>query len=293
MQRRIQRTAAVGAATFLLAGSAAIATPATASAADTKKVPCGSSITAKPGDTILATTPLLGIPLNLGVVGQATKVLTGVVDGLLGGLCKVTVQVIDTVVAPVPGVGAPLADATKGVVDGVHSGTVGALGGSRQDSPESKPGSPQTPPGSSPGTGGAPQTGPGGAVTPIPQSNSEVLGGSVPAFANLPTNFSTGFAPMRDYSTIPLASPGIYRPSPGVRYGGQIPGYAPEFGILGADGQPQSPDGVRNAGGAEALASDSGGFSEGTGLPVLIAVLALSGVTAALVRTWVLRKVTA
>ncbi|QFU94706.1 hypothetical protein [Amycolatopsis sp. YIM 10] len=290
MRRQIQRTAAVGAATFLLAGSAAIATPATASAADTKKVPCGSSVTAKPGDTILGTTPLLGIPLNLGVVSEATKVLTGVVDGLLGGLCKVTVTVIDTVVAPVPGVGAPLADATKGVVDGVHSGTVGALGGGQQ-APESKPGSPQTPPGGSPG--GAPQTGPGGAVVPIPQSNSEVLGGSVPAFANLPTNFSTGFAPMRDYSTIPMAGPGLYSPSPGVRYGGQIPGYAPEFGILGADGQPAGPDSVQNAGGAEALPGDDGGFTEGTGLPVLIAVLALSGVTAALVRTWVLRKVAA
>ncbi|MBN6035663.1 hypothetical protein [Amycolatopsis sp. 195334CR] len=290
MRRQIQRTAAVGAATFLLAGSAAIATPATASAADTKKVPCGSSVTAKPGDTILGTTPLLGIPLNLGIVNEATKVLTGVVDGLLGGLCKVTVTVIDTVVAPVPGVGAPIADATKGVVDGVHSGTVGVLNGGQQ-APESKPGSPQTPPGSSPGTGGAPQTGPGGAVVPIPQSNSEVLGGSVPAFANLPTNFSTGFAPMRDYSTIPMATAGIYSPSPGVRYGGQIPGYAPEFGILGADGQPVAPDAVQNAGGAEAL--PSGGFTEGTGLPVLLAVLALSGVTAALVRTWVLRKVAA
>lgn len=290
MRRQIQRTAAVGAATFLLASSAAIATPATASAADTKKVPCGSSVTAKPGDTVLGTTPLLGIPLNLGIVNEATKVLTGVVDGLIGGLCKVTVTVIDTVVAPVPGVGAPIADATKGVVDGVHSGTVGVLNGGKQ-APESKPGSPQTPPGSGPG--GAPQTGPGGAVAPIPQSNSEVLGGSVPAFSNLPTNFSTGFAPMRDYSTIPMASAGIYSPSPGVRYGGQIPGYAPEFGILGADGQPVPPNSVQNAGGAEALPGDGGGFTEGTGLPVLLAVLALSGVTAALVRTWVLRKVAA
>ncbi|AXB46303.1 hypothetical protein A4R43_30780 [Amycolatopsis albispora] len=281
----------MGAATFLLAGSAAIATPATASAAATKKVPCGSSVTAKPGDTILGTTPLLGIPLNLGVVSEATKVLTGVVDGLLGTLCKVTVNVVDTVVAPVPGVGAPLADATKGVVDGVHSGAVGALGGGQQ-APENKPGSPQTPPGG--GTGGAPQTGPGGGgVAPIPQSNSEVLGGSAPAFASLPTNFASGYAPMRDYSTIPMAAPGIYSPSPGVRYGGQIPGYAPEFGILGADGQPPAPDAVQNAGGAEALAGPDGGFTDGTGLPVLIAVLALSGVTAALVRTWVLRKATA
>jgi hypothetical protein len=89
---------------------------------------------------------------------------------------------------------------------------------------------------------------------------------------------------MADYSNIPFARPGLWAPSPGVRYGGGVPGYSPEFGIVG-DSAPD--DGVSVAGRAEALSSPVGRRVE---FPVLLAVLALSCVTAALVRTWVLRR---
>ncbi|MCA1655097.1 MAG: hypothetical protein LC635_01210 [Pseudonocardiaceae bacterium] len=90
---------------------------------------------------------------------------------------------------------------------------------------------------------------------------------------------------MADYSAIPFARAGLFAPSPGVRYGGGVPGYSPEFGILGTDTPPH--DGVSVAGRAEALNPPDG---RRIAFPVLLAVLALSGVTAALVRTWVLRR---
>ncbi|WP_326567316.1 hypothetical protein VSH64_36580 [Amycolatopsis rhabdoformis] len=98
---------------------------------------------------------------------------------------------------------------------------------------------------------------------------------------------STGTAPQRDYNGIPTATPGT-AVAPGVRYpaNGTLPGSAvPETG--GQDPQSQGPD-VRNAGNAEALAT-SGGASD-VQLPMLLAVIVLAGVTAGLVRTWVLRR---
>ena len=107
----------------------------------------------------------------------------------------------------------------------------------------------------------------------------------------LPWGISTGYAPMRDYSSIPMATAGLFSPSRGLRYGGQIPGYAPQYGIA-TENQAGNPD-VQNAGQAEALPSVSDGFTQDGKLPLLIAVLALSGVSAGLVRTWVLRRMAA
>jgi hypothetical protein len=64
-----------------------------------------------------------------------------------------------------------------------------------------------------------------------------------------------------------------------------VPGYDPRFGQLG-DATPASPD-LRTAGRADSiLAGSLGGMSPG----LLLAVLLLAGVTAALVRTWALRR---
>lgn len=297
MQRRTQRAAVVGTAAFVLAGSAALALPASATA-ETKTVECGSSVTAKPGDKIRGTTPLLGVPLDLGVVTETTTVLTGTIDKLSGVICEVTVTVADTVVKPVPAVGE---SAAKAVKDGV-AGTTNELsdaansltGGGNEAAPRNPPGDGTQPaPENSPGPGDQrAQTGGSPSGRSIPAPNSPVLGGSMglPGFAGLPTSYGTGYAAMRDYSGIPMATAGLFAPSPGVRYGGQIPGYSPEFGILGESAEQQAPDdGVRNAGQAQALPG-SGGTNGGATLPLLLAVLALSGVSAALVRTWVLRK---
>jgi hypothetical protein len=95
-------------------------------------------------------------------------------------------------------------------------------------------------------------------------------------------------APPRDYGNIPAAVPGIAL-SPGDRYPSTAPlaGLpSPEIGVLGGSTPGQTD--VRNAGNANALADNSS--SSTVQLPMLLAVVALAGVSAALVRTWVLRR---
>ncbi|WP_116043100.1 hypothetical protein [Amycolatopsis palatopharyngis] len=300
MQGRTQRAAAVGAAALVLAGSAALTLPGTA-AAETKSVPCGGSVSAKPGDKILGTTPLLGLPLDLGIVTEGTKVLTGTINAVLGTVCKVTVTVVDTAVSPVPVVGESAAGAINNGVAGTTNGLSEATGnaanaltgGGGDPEPKNPPGQDGQPAPQQPGASGKPSQsgGPAARGMTVPAPNSPVLGGAggLPGFAGLPTTYGTGYAAMRDYSGIPMATAGLFAPSPGVRYGGQIPGYSPEFGILGQGESPAPDDGVRNAGQAQALPGTPGS-ADGATLPLLLAVLALSGASAALVRTWVLRK---
>ncbi|MEV7092866.1 hypothetical protein AB0M80_08450 [Amycolatopsis sp. NPDC051045] len=299
MQDRTRRATAVGATAFVLAGSAVLGLPGTASA-ETKTVPCGSTVTAEPGDHVQGS--LLGLPLiDLGIVTQATTVLTTTVSGLLNTVCRVTVNVVNTVVSPVPVVGGPAASAinqgVQGVTSGAQQGLSAVSGGGRQSSPQpgtGTGGSPQQPP-SSGGTGGAPQGGTPAGTTPIPEANSPLLPGfsSTPVFGGFPFTLGTGYAPMRDYSGIPFATAGLFTPSPAIRYGSQIPGYAPQYGLTSPEGSSDGNAGVQTAGQAEALPSATDGFTNGSNLPMLIAVLALSGVSAGLVRTWVLRRMAA
>jgi hypothetical protein len=102
-------------------------------------------------------------------------------------------------------------------------------------------------------------------------------------------NYDYGRVPLFSYTNLPFAVPGDFSPSPGVLYGGNVSGYAPQVGSL--SGISPSADGVQTAGRAQALPGS--GTGSGVAAPVLIAVLALAGVTAALVRTWVLRRVAA
>ncbi|SFJ53037.1 hypothetical protein [Amycolatopsis sacchari] len=291
MQGRTRKVAAVGAAAFALAGSAVLATPGTANAAETVTAKCGDTVTVHPGDTIKS-------PLGLQTV---TDGLTSIVGGLLSGLCKITVNVVDTVVAPVPVVGAPVAGAVDNTVAGATNGAASVVqgvtsalpGGGQpaQQKPPSNGGSPQTGPtgGTQGGAAGSPNP---GLANLIPGPSSPVLPGSDAAMFDLLPFGSSGYAPMRDYSDVPYALAGLFAPSPGVRYGGQIPGYAPEVGALG-NGSGQQNRAVQNAGEAQAMpGGTSGGLPGDLGLPMLLAVLTLSGVSAALVRTWVLRTAT-
>ncbi|WP_409461922.1 hypothetical protein [Amycolatopsis sp. GA6-003] len=312
-QHRARRATAVGAAAFVLAGSAALAAPGTASAS-TLTATCGSTITAHPGDHVQATTPLLGIPIDLGIVGQVSGVLTGTINAVLGTVCKVTVNVVNTVVAPVPVVGAPAASAVNGAVAGGTNTLQQGVAAAGQAFSGSQPGkqnpapNPQQPP--SGGNGGSPQQGgsPGGGQqqSPMPGSTSPVLGdygaagggaapfsAFLPNFSNLSYGYNTGYAPMRDYSGIPMAMAGLFSPSPSLRYGSQIPGYAPQYGVANPDGSAGGDRTIQNAGNAEALPGTGGNHTNGLDWPVLVAVLALSGVSAGLVRTWVLRRMAA
>jgi hypothetical protein len=125
------------------------------------------------------------------------------------------------------------------------------------------------------------------AATSLPTTAPGAIapGATYPAGA-LGTGMAT--APPRDYGNIPAAVPGIAL-SPGDRYPSTAPlaGLpSPEIGVLGGSASGQTD--VRNAGNANALADNSS--SSTVQLPMLLAVVALAGVSAALVRTWVLRR---
>lgn len=130
------------------------------------------------------------------------------------------------------------------------------------------------------GNAGTPQartdTAPGGAAGNLSNLNPGTAGGT------------GGSAPMRDYGGIPTATAGT-AVAPGVRYpaNGTLPGdaSAPQAGQGDQSGQGAD---VRDAGNAQSLASN--GASNDVQLPMLLAVIVLAGVTAGLVRTWVLRR---
>lgn len=193
------------------------------------------------------------------------------VQGTLTSICGVTVTGVNTAAAPVQDGAKSVAD-TSEQVTGQLTGTPPGGGG--------KPGT------GKPGTGGpGAGGGSGGPAAPtLPGPNQPVLGGVPTSGVDLSRFLWSGRSPMADYSRLPFARPGLFVPSPGVRYGGSVSGYTPQFGILGTAGPD---DGVQVAGHAEALEPVGGNK---IALPVLLAVFALSGVTAALVRTWVLRK---
>lgn len=129
------------------------------------------------------------------------------------------------------------------------------------------------------GTQGRADTAPGGASGNLSNLNPGTAGGT------------GGSAPMRDYSGIPTATAGT-AVAPGVRYpaNGTLPGdaSAPQAGQGDQSGQSGQGADIRDAGNAQSLASNSA--SNDVQLPMLIAVIVLAGVTAGLVRTWVLRR---
>lgn len=150
--------------------------------------------------------------------------------------------------------------------------------------------------GSGSGTPPAQQSGGSGGSSGLPSANSAVVGGLPPGLGSFDSSgagalldFGLAESPLARYAGIPFASAGLFDPAPGVKYGGDVPGYAPTYGNLGQQNGPAT-DGVQTAG--QAVAYDPGGpLGNGVGLPMLLAVLMLAGVTAALVRTWVLRRV--
>jgi hypothetical protein len=88
-----------------------------------------------------------------------------------------------------------------------------------------------------------------------------------------------GTVAMRNYGGVPAVAPGLFAPAPNQRYG-MVP--------VGSIDLAGGADDDLTAG--SALALDAGGFAGAVGMPLLLAVLALSGVTAALVRTWTSRR---
>jgi hypothetical protein len=237
------------------------------------------------------TTTITGGTIATQVVAQIRKIpLLGPVIGLIVGsvqstltsLCGVTVTVTNDVGDVAQDGTAAVEQGSTGVQKKLGIPGAGGSGGGGGGGGGSGGG------GSGGGGGGGGGAGGDGPVASMPHPNSPVIGGlglgdmQMYDPNGLPYNF--GRSPMAMYANLPFAQPGLFSPTPGAQYGSSVPGYSPQFGILGGDGQP---DGVQAAGHAEALAAPGG---DRVALPVLLAVLALSGVTAALVRTWVLRR---
>ncbi len=286
--------AAVGAAAFLLAGAAVLASPA-AAAASTVTGECGSSVKGAVGDRLVVDpSSLLGLPdgtlpkLDFGTISEGTETLSKPVVHLLDeALCKVTA----TGIAPEPVTSAAkkLTDTAKDVVEkGSQAADDGAkavedlLGGSGGGDPQegSSGGEP------SDKDGGPSDSGNKHNGTPPPPS-SPALG--TQGYSSLPPWLKYGNIPMYSgFATMPYSDAALFSPAPGLRYGTAVPGYSPEFGVLGQDPSGTSGgESVQNAGSASALPSST---PDDVGLPSLLAVLAVAGAGAGLVRTWVLRR---
>ncbi len=202
------------------------------------------------------------------LLGPVLGAVVSSVQTTLAGLCGVTVTGANAVAAPVQDGAEAVADASEEAMRNLPGGTPGGPGPGQPNPGTPGPGGPGQPPAGMPGPNQPPT---GGYQGPGWQLYSPGL-------------WNFGRSPMADYGSIPFAQAGLFAPSPGVRYGGSVPGYSPEFGILGETDE----DGVQQAAGrAEAFTPPA---NQHIALPVLLAVLMLSCVTAALVRTWVLRK---
>ncbi|WP_330271830.1 hypothetical protein OG205_33035 [Lentzea sp. NBC_00516] len=219
------------------------------------------------GAVQVGTTTISGATIANAVMAEVQKIpLLGPILGTLDKTvrstltqgCQVTVVAVNQVVAPVQ-------DGSKAIADASQQ-AVGAIPGAPKppgQQPSPQPGTPPGQPGTQPGVPGV------GAGAP---SNRD--------FSLYPIGSNFGRVPLFSYGSLPFAMPGLYSPSPGVRYGSQVPRASNGTGVQG--------DSVQAAGRATALPRLSG--PGGVGAPVLAAVLLLALVTGALVRTWVLRR---
>ncbi|HWD04542.1 MAG TPA: hypothetical protein VG674_19040 [Amycolatopsis sp.] len=292
---RTRRVLCVTALAVLVAGGSFLGSTS-ASAATTLSNQCTGSVSGGMGDTVavpgsavsslakqaaaakqqslLWLIPLNGVDPNGVANALATKTLTvGQIPSSAGG--TIEGQAIGDAVGQALQGNAALgwtADTKKQVLDAITSAVASNCGLTTLTTNYS-------PPASSAPTSSAPASRPSSSA---PTSSSTPGDGPL---ANLVPRPS-GSAPQRDYSTIPTATPGV-AVAPGARYGvATLPGSAaPVTG--GENPQGVGPD-IRNAGNAESLASQDGPSS--VQLPMLLAVIVLAGVTAGLVRTWVLRR---
>ncbi|MGW4208086.1 hypothetical protein ACWEIJ_08855 [Lentzea sp. NPDC004789] len=215
------------------------------------------------------TTTISGATIANAVVAELQKLpLLGPVIGTLDKSVRSTLTSgCGVVVTGVNQVAAPIQDGSKAIADASQKLTPQLPGQpqapGQQPQPQQPGTSPGQQPGVSPGTPGTPQSAP---------SNRDF------SLYALGSNF--GRVPLFSYGSLPFAMPGLYSPSPGVRYGSQVP--------RASNGTGLDTDQVLAAGRATALPRLGG--PGGVGLPVLLAVLMLALVTGALVRTWVLRR---
>ncbi|MBB3049703.1 hypothetical protein FHS23_000698 [Prauserella isguenensis] len=311
----LTRALGTAAATAVAAGLTALSAPAAGAATQTVVDSCTSTASAPSGATVLVDGASLKGPVEQGA-READRFLQFTYPKNLAdeiGKHKLDVGTVPNKAAGVIG-GADVADAVVEKLEGnpalgwphkrddvlasIHRKVAGVCGLSVESTDRSKPTSSQ--PQQSPNRGSTPQQGGSGEQHQQPSQPVEGQRG-VPTTPDGPQGSGDGYAAPRDYSNIPEASvptQGSAVP-PDMRYSPQdgVPGApdSPEYGVLsdggiGEGGKSGAGD-VRNAGNADALAADDTAPNQ-VQLPMLLAVVALAGVTAGLVRTWVLRKTT-
>jgi hypothetical protein len=210
--------------------------------------------------------------INLGEVpksGSTTFDATSIVQDLLGPLgpvCKLTAQAIGPLTAPIEQATAPV----LGAVQGATGSSVAPQPGQQAPAPGSAPAAP----------GAAPQAGP---AAPMPAFVAPMYGPTMPRFFPFALGRYQSGLPLYNYASLLVGTPGtLGRLSAGM--------LSPNlFGSTAASLGPQQQDAAANdvaaAGRATALPASE---SDQIALPVLVAVLMLAGVTAALIRSWVL-----
>ncbi|WP_018330390.1 hypothetical protein [Actinomycetospora chiangmaiensis] len=274
MGARFSRLVSVAAAggvltgSLLLGGGAALAAPV-APAAPGEVVParCGQTVQASPGDSVQVVPPL-GASFLVPITSAAGP-LQSITQPLTGLLCRVQVQLVE-----------PVATAASVVVPPAAPLASAAASAGRVLAPQ--PAAP-APAATTPTAAAVAPAAPPAAVAPAPALPPAALAAApafAPSFNGLPSSF-LGAAPAS-------APAGLAAYDPGQLLGSAFPGLkagAPAY--LGYD--PASA--VTTASQVQALPVD--GLSGGTGVPVMLAVLALAGVAAFVVRAMVLRRAAA
>ncbi|GAA1196678.1 hypothetical protein [Prauserella alba] len=317
MRTKTALTRALGTATatVVAAGLTALSAPAAAAETQTIVDSCTATAAAPIGAKVVVDGAALKGPVRTGAEEAKTQLLQATWPNRLADEIATHKLEVGTVQNKATGVigGKPIAAAVGEALDGhwalgvmpstkervlesIKNKVGGVCGMPVEATNYSKPTSSRP---QSPDEGSNPQQHGGGSGGHQQPSQPGGQQRGVPATPDAPQGSGDAYAAPRDYSDLPEASvptQGSAVP-PDMRYSPQdgVPGApdSPEYGVLsdggiGEGGKSGGGD-VRNAGNADALATDDATPNQ-VQLPMLLAVVALAGVTAGLVRTWVLRK---
>lgn len=294
MGRRSKATVVAGTVAVLFGAGASFGAGSAVAVTGTE---CGGTVRGAPGESVSVNPAgLLGAgPDKLVTVGEvpssgsSTIDVTGALGGMLGPLapqCTVVAEAIE----PVTKAAEPVTDAAEPVLEAAEparkaveevTGPLPVPGGSEEQPEQPAPGSNEQAGSNQPASAAnrpapapAPQFGPflpaSFDVGPMQQGVYDFSSLSLYDYSQLFSGSAAGFGQL---------------PSSSMFGNSELFGHSPQFGFLDQDRNPAAAD-VAAAGRAEALPAEG---ADRIALPVLVAVLMLSGVTAALVRSWLLR----
>ncbi|WP_020496731.1 hypothetical protein [Sciscionella marina] len=325
------RVGRIAASAVLAAGvgfaSTAIAAPVADAAQPVIVGSCNATVTGSPGEPVsIDLGAVLGIGkgpvVPIGAIPQAgaralnpagaAKAHKGPLADLIGGInsvlqklltggCSIMAKTTNAIAAPIQDAGKPVTDALAPASKQLAKGLTG-LHIAKQNPPDRQsPGNPGGSP-SQPGNQGTTPPPKEGLPAPPAQSGPQGVPAGIPLYGQLGYGSAAPMSPASLYSAVPMdapgfgvgyGAPGMYGSDQGAQYGSQIPGNAPSFGqIPGQTTSDSMGDPVRTAGRATALAEPVKQGGNDIGVPLLIAVIAATGVTAGLARAWVMKKAT-